>query len=163
MTSPLLRKLLCVSFVTMVPMTACKTSNGARVRAAAADDFAEPDCYPKANTWAGRMGMQLSDDAEGGARIQCIVVGTGIVHIGLKTGDRIVALNNGAEVVSAQSFEDQATALAGDKTSPIAHWEFSIVRNGNQIVIKPAPEYPGCGTSSFSDCGPLNSGEIFAP
>ena len=139
-------------------LVSCKTPAAAdgRVKEASSDDHAGDDaCAPAESTWAGRMGMQLADDGQGGPVISCTAVGVGLVHIGLHKGDRIIALNGGTAVPSVQAFEDAAQQLASDTRNSIRQWEFTLTREGRTVTVKPPNDYPGCGVFAFDDCGPL--------
>ena len=147
---------LVLGLALVAPAAGCKTpAEGARVKDALPEEQAAEPCVPAAGTWAGRMGMRLADDPQGGALIDCIATGDGLVHIGLHKGDRITGLNRGTAVQSAQSFEDAARTLASATNARIRRWEFTVTRDGQTTEVKPSDEYPGCGVFSFDDCGPL--------
>jgi S1-C subfamily serine protease len=113
----------------------------------------QPSC-PLNKGFAGRMGMQL-EDADGGARIACVVTGQGIHHIGLKVGDIITALNGKARVRDSRAFETVAQEIITKKGAKHRLWQFEIYRGGSTLTISPKPAYPNCGPYVFDDCGPL--------
>lgn len=150
-----MRKLLTFG-VAMAALAACKTPNsGSQLRDDSQLGPRGASCAVGDTTWAGRMGMKLKDGGDG-AIVDCVVVGEGLHHIGLKIGDKITSLNNDTKVASAAGFEQAASqvAKAGGKKR-VARWEFSVVRGGQNVKVKPLPEYPGCGLYVYDDCGPL--------
>lgn len=154
--STLVPAILAVPVLVALAVSACKTPNsgGEAKSQASLDQQAGPDCALEQGTWAGRMGFRLTDTT-GGAAIECVVLGQGLHHIGLRAGDKITALNGGAGVGSSLDFERTATELAKSLQPRIMHWEFTVERGGQKVEVAPSKDYPGCALFTFDDCGPL--------
>ncbi len=141
-------------------ITACKTPNtdnslkNAELKTSPEFVAPEPKCALDQKTWAGRMGIRLKDGS-GAAEIECVVVGEGLHHIGLKVGDKIKALNGGEKVASVTGFETAASKVAGAVTKRWRAFQFQVDRGGAEQTVKASDEYPGCSLFSYDDCGPL--------
>jgi S1-C subfamily serine protease len=133
-------------------LAACKT--GGPASAVKDDEVTSTSAAAPAGTWAGRMGLSLTDTGSG-CQIASIAIATFAGAIGLASGDVIQKLND-QPTNSSADFEAVANSFVnGTAGVPWdGNWTFTVARGGAQKVVQKPASYD-CNPVVLAECGPL--------
>jgi S1-C subfamily serine protease len=129
----------------------CKTvAPGSQVK----DDDLGGSASGAATTWAGRMGLTLTDGG-GGCQVGSVAPASFAQAIGLASGDVIQQLNS-QPTNAAADFEAVANSFAtGSAGVPWdGVWTFTVSRGGQRKTIQRPAGYD-CNPIVLAECGPL--------